>query len=206
MRKARYRDPQSAPDFRERNRFAPRRRTPSRRPHGSMNFRSLNAVNGARFARRLRRSKTIDSVQTSEKRGFHEIDGAPRRNAACGAEPPSWKSPARREGGESAAATGQGELGNSNSVNVAPLAAVAARGDVMGQLWNDETADGRHGRTSGERRAEPRWNGELCRRHRNSVTPLSGRTWIFTLTSLGAAKVELWSSNREARPRFRNGA
>jgi len=37
-----------------------------------MNFRSLEAVNGALFARRLRRSKTIDSRKTSEKRGFHE--------------------------------------------------------------------------------------------------------------------------------------
>jgi hypothetical protein len=32
-----------------------------------------------RSARRLRRSNTIDSRKTSEKGGFHAVDGAPRR-------------------------------------------------------------------------------------------------------------------------------
>jgi hypothetical protein len=44
-----------------------------------MTFRGFDPVNGARLARRLRRSKTIDRVKTSEKRGFHEVDGAPRQ-------------------------------------------------------------------------------------------------------------------------------
>jgi hypothetical protein len=48
-----------------------------------MNFRSFDAVNGAGFARRLRRSKTIDSVKTSETRGFQEVDGAPRQAGAA---------------------------------------------------------------------------------------------------------------------------
>jgi len=33
-----------------------------------MNFRNVEAVGGALFPRRLRRSKTIDSLKTSEKR------------------------------------------------------------------------------------------------------------------------------------------
>jgi hypothetical protein len=44
-----------------------------------MTFRGFDPVNGARFARRLRRSKTIDRVKTSEKRGFPEVDGALRQ-------------------------------------------------------------------------------------------------------------------------------
>jgi len=93
---------------------APRRCTPSRRPLGSMTFRSLDAVND-----RLRRppsaarpvGRVIDSVQTSEKRGFHGADGAPRRNAASVAKPPSWKSPTRREGAKAPQRPGRPNLG-----------------------------------------------------------------------------------------------
>lgn len=35
------------------------------------------------LARRLWRSKTIDSLETSERRGFHEVDGAPCRTCAA---------------------------------------------------------------------------------------------------------------------------
>ena len=41
-------------------------------------FRSFDAVNGARFARRLRRSKTIDSVKTSEVHASMRKDGLVR--------------------------------------------------------------------------------------------------------------------------------
>src|SRR5208282_5027336 len=38
------------------------------------------------FDRRRRHAeRAIDRVKTSEKRGFHEVDGALRRNGACGA-------------------------------------------------------------------------------------------------------------------------
>jgi hypothetical protein len=83
-----FRDAPQAPALLARSRPAPRRHSPSRRPHGSMDFRSFAAVNGAPLARRLRRSKTIDSRKTSEKRGFHEVDGAPRRARADRAAPP----------------------------------------------------------------------------------------------------------------------
>ena len=43
-------------------------------------FRSFEAVNGALFARRLRRSKTIDSLKTSEVHAFM------RSTAWCSAE------------------------------------------------------------------------------------------------------------------------
>ena len=43
--------------------------------------RSFAAVNGARYARRLRRSKTIDSRKTSEVSCCHEVGGA-----VCGGE------------------------------------------------------------------------------------------------------------------------
>jgi hypothetical protein len=48
-----------------------------------MAFRSFAAVNGARSARRLRRSKTIDGGKTSETRGFHAVDGALCRAGAA---------------------------------------------------------------------------------------------------------------------------
>jgi hypothetical protein len=38
-------------------------------------FRSFEAVNGALFARRLRRSKTIDSLKTSEVHASMRKDG-----------------------------------------------------------------------------------------------------------------------------------
>ena len=85
IRNAHFRDPQSAPDFRDRNRSAPRRHTPSRRPHGSMDFRSFDAVNSLRPPKAARETRAIDSVKTSEKRGFHEVDGAPRQAGAADA-------------------------------------------------------------------------------------------------------------------------
>jgi hypothetical protein len=48
IRIAEFRGPQPTPDFLDRSSPASRRRTPSRRPHGSMNFRSFAAVNGLR--------------------------------------------------------------------------------------------------------------------------------------------------------------
>jgi hypothetical protein len=44
-----------------------------------MNFRSFAVVNGLRPPEAARETRAIDSVKSSEKRGFHEIDGAPRR-------------------------------------------------------------------------------------------------------------------------------
>jgi hypothetical protein len=41
-------------------------------------FRSFEAVNGALFARRLRRSKTIDSLKTSEVHASMRKDGLVR--------------------------------------------------------------------------------------------------------------------------------
>jgi hypothetical protein len=61
IRIAQFPDPQSAPHFLDWSRRAPLRRTPSRRPHGSMNFRSFAAVNGLRppeAARAVGRRKT----------------------------------------------------------------------------------------------------------------------------------------------------
>jgi hypothetical protein len=46
-------------------------------PHGSMNFRSLEAVNGLRPPEAARQKRANDSLKASEKRGFHEVDGAP---------------------------------------------------------------------------------------------------------------------------------
>jgi len=45
-----------------------------------MTFRGFDPVNGARSARRQRRSKTIDRVKASEERGFHEVGGALRQS------------------------------------------------------------------------------------------------------------------------------
>jgi hypothetical protein len=44
-----------------------------------MTFRGFDPINGAPLARRLRRSKTIDRVKTSEQRGFQEVGGALRQ-------------------------------------------------------------------------------------------------------------------------------
>ena len=79
IRIAQFPDPRSAPDLRDWRRPAPFRRTPSRRPHGSMSFRSFAAVNGLRPPEAARETRAIDSRKTSEKRGFHEVDGAPCR-------------------------------------------------------------------------------------------------------------------------------
>jgi hypothetical protein len=83
IRNAQFGNPQSAPDFRDRNRSVPRRHTPSRRPRGSMNFRSFDAVNGLRPPKAARLRRAIDSVKTSEKRGFQEVGGDPCQ--ACAA-------------------------------------------------------------------------------------------------------------------------
>jgi hypothetical protein len=48
-----------------------------------MNFRSFDAVNGLRPPKAARETRAIDSVKTSEKRGFHEVDGAPCRTGAA---------------------------------------------------------------------------------------------------------------------------
>jgi len=61
----------------------PLRHTPSRRPHGSMNFRNFEAVNGLRPPEAAREKRAIDSLKTSEKGGFHEVDGAPCRTCAA---------------------------------------------------------------------------------------------------------------------------
>ena len=89
-------DPQSAPDF---LRSGPRRHTPSRRPHASMTFRSFEAVNGARIARREtgvsrrplrapacggRRPLTAAMLRKEE---------AAMRSTAC---PPHWRRSSRR--------------------------------------------------------------------------------------------------------------
>jgi hypothetical protein len=50
-----------------------------------MNFRSFEAVNGLRPPEAARETRAIDSLETSEKRGFHEVDGALCRTAAKGA-------------------------------------------------------------------------------------------------------------------------
>ena len=47
------------------------------RPHGSLFFPKSRGCQWRAFARRLWRSKTIDSLETSERRRFHEVDGAP---------------------------------------------------------------------------------------------------------------------------------
>jgi hypothetical protein len=60
------------------------RHSPGRRPHDSMTFRSLEPVNGARPARRLRRPQAIDRFETSERRSFREVDGGSCRGAATG--------------------------------------------------------------------------------------------------------------------------
>jgi hypothetical protein len=54
---------------------------PRRRPHGGQDFRSRNAVKGARYARRLWRLSTIDSLKTSEVACCREVDGL-----TCGGE------------------------------------------------------------------------------------------------------------------------
>jgi len=51
-------------------------------PHGSMNFRSFDPVNGLRPPEAAREKRAIDNRKTSEKRGFREVDGAPRRTGA----------------------------------------------------------------------------------------------------------------------------
>jgi hypothetical protein len=48
-----------------------------------MTFRGFDPVNGAPVARRRRRSKTIDRVETAERGAFHEVDGAPRQTLAA---------------------------------------------------------------------------------------------------------------------------
>ncbi len=55
--------------------------TRSRRPHGSMNFRSFAAVNGLRPPEAARVTRAIDSLKTSETGGFHDVDGALCRTA-----------------------------------------------------------------------------------------------------------------------------
>jgi hypothetical protein len=60
-----------------------RRHTPRRRPHGSMDFRSFAAVNGLRPPEAARVTRAIDSRKTSEKGGFHEVDGALCRGRAA---------------------------------------------------------------------------------------------------------------------------
>jgi len=57
----------------------------------------------ARFARRLRRPKAIDRLKTAETRGFHAVDGAPRRTAK-NAIPASLDRDRRQLGGRRKAA------------------------------------------------------------------------------------------------------
>jgi hypothetical protein len=52
---------------------------PRRRPHGSITFRGFDPVNGLRPPEAAREKRAIDRVKTSEKRGFHEDDGALRQ-------------------------------------------------------------------------------------------------------------------------------
>ena len=47
-----------------------------------MTFRGLAAVNGLRPPEAARDTRAIDSRETSETRGFHEVDGARCRTAA----------------------------------------------------------------------------------------------------------------------------
>jgi hypothetical protein len=68
-----------------------------------MTFCGFDPVNGARFARRLRRSKTIDRVKASETTGFQEVGGAPRQalvaveeNARPGSAGPTISLPAAK--------------------------------------------------------------------------------------------------------------
>jgi hypothetical protein len=42
-----------------------------------MNFRGFDSVNGLRPPKAARETRAIDRVKTSEKRGFHEVEGAP---------------------------------------------------------------------------------------------------------------------------------
>jgi hypothetical protein len=44
-----------------------------------MTFRGFDPINDAPLARRLRRSKTIDRVKTSEQRGFQDVVDALRQ-------------------------------------------------------------------------------------------------------------------------------
>ena len=48
-----------------------------------MNFRGSGSVNGLRPPQAARETRAIDGARTSEKRGFHQVDGAPRRTDAA---------------------------------------------------------------------------------------------------------------------------
>jgi len=128
IRIARFRDPQSARDFLDRTRPAPSATHQAVFPHGSMNFRSFDAVNGLRPPKAARKTRAIDSVKTSEKSGFHEE----RRRS-----PPNWHpvpanpNPSRRRRGNSSRPSPK-QSGRGEERRRAPRSPFTGRGSVRG--------------------------------------------------------------------------